>query len=190
MCCLIHCIEIVEILLRHDLVLQQVLRTIQLQVGSRRFDLCLLIVRPGLLQVSALQHADDLALGNLLTGEDLQRKHAPADRRIDVHHRRRIRLNARSKRQLIVHRLDVRNHGVHDAVLRRRRVGCIGWLAALAAAEKEEHRGSQEKGADVAKLSWNDLRSGGKADLMQAEPNLHVRVQRIQVHLPVVLQGA
>ena len=118
--------------------LQQVVGAIQLHVGAGRFDLRLLIIRPGLLQVGALQHADDLALRNLLTGQHLEGEDTSADRRIDMHHRRRIRLNACSQRQLIVHRLDVRNHGVEDAVLRSRRVGGIGVLVALAAAEKEE----------------------------------------------------
>jgi hypothetical protein len=54
-----------------------------------------------------------------------------------MHHRRGVRLNARRKCELIVHLLHVRNYGIQYAVLRSRRIGSFGRLAALAAAEKE-----------------------------------------------------
>jgi hypothetical protein len=46
-----------------------------------------------------------------------------------------------------VHRLDMRNHGIEYAILRRCGVRCIGRFVALAAAEKQKRRGSGKKRA-------------------------------------------
>jgi hypothetical protein len=55
-----------------------------------------------------------------------------------MHHGRRVRLDPRSEGERIVYRLDVRKHGVEDAVLGSRRIGCVGRLVTLATAEKQE----------------------------------------------------
>ena len=157
--------EVVVIALGHDFVLQQVAGAVQLQVGARSFDLGLRIVCAGLLEVGALQHADDLTLGDLLTGQNLQCEHAAADGRIDVDDGGGIGLNAPGEGELILHRLGVRHDRVEDAILRSRCVRGISGLMAFAASREQQGRGKDKGRAELdgshgrisvaaAKLIW------------------------------------
>jgi hypothetical protein len=55
-------------------------RAVQLQVGAGSFDPRLLVVATGLLQVGALEHADNLAFCDLLPWQNLQCEHTATDR--------------------------------------------------------------------------------------------------------------
>ena len=60
--------EVVVILLRQDLMLQQLFGAVELQIGAGGFNSCFLEIGAGLGSVAALQGADTLALVDFLPG--------------------------------------------------------------------------------------------------------------------------
>ena len=183
-------LQVVVVALRHHVVLQQFLRAIQLEICAIRFNLRLLEVGARLSRVAALQCADLLSLTDFLARQNAEREHAPADQRVDMHHGGRVRHDACGQNQLARYLLLMDRDRLENVFLRRGRLR-RGFIAMARRRAEQNERGGEEgrrmrRGSAV---SWDDLRGCGEAELVNAEPDLLIGGQRIEIDLAVVAQS-
>ena len=100
-----------------------------------------------------------------------------------MNHLRRIGRDARGQHELGGCRLAMNDNGLDDLLLGS---GCLRQFVALARDRHEQH-GEERKRKGEA-VSWHDLHSGGKAELVNTEPYLLVGRERVEMDLTVVAQ--